>query len=122
MYTLFSASDTTDIHEDDTKPNKSSDTVNLAGGSDYLVPINNTSSPAEHQSPVSVEASTLGTDLDLGSLVEVDMPGCKHHLYGVVRWMGILRDREKPFVGVELVIINTILYEYQVILIAYYLF
>lgn len=57
----------------------------------------------DYSSPVSVSASELGTDLDIGSLVEVDISGAKQRHFGVIRWMGVLRDRDTPFVGVELV-------------------
>ena len=62
------------------------------------------SAAIDHQLiPTSLAASELGTDLDIGSVVQVDIPGSANKLFGVIRWMGILRDRDKPFVGVELV-------------------
>jgi len=68
----------------------------------------NTDAGDPQVNPTSVTASALGTDLDIGSLVQVDIPGSANNQFGVIRWMGILRDRDKPFVGVELVIFSVL--------------
>ena len=65
--------------------------------------ISDSTAIEHHLIPTSLAASALGTDLDIGSVVQVDIPGSANKLFGVIRWIGILRDRDKPFVGVELV-------------------
>jgi len=57
------------------------------------------SSPAV--TPKSLSAGDLETDLDLGSVVELDLDGSVH--YGVLRWIGYVQDRSQPIAGVELV-------------------
>lgn len=51
--------------------------------------------------PKSLSKAELDTDLEIGSMVEVEIGGSVH--YGVMRWIGFLKDRNKPLVGVELV-------------------
>ena len=50
----------------------------------------------------AMTAAELGTDLDIGSKVEVvgNLPNCK---YGVVRWMGRDNQKNKPIAGLEMV-------------------
>ena len=51
----------------------------------------------------SVDPRQLGTEFDLGSMVEVvdNPPNCR---YGVIRWMGFVKDRQTdPLVGLEMV-------------------
>ena len=52
--------------------------------------------------PTAMTAAELGTELDLGSMVEVvgNPANCK---YGVVRWLGRYKERNKPIVGLEMV-------------------
>jgi len=55
---------------------------------------------------MALTASDLGIDVDIGSMVEVDIPTSAGSVvqYGVVRWMGcFVFDRSRPMVGVELV-------------------
>lgn len=51
--------------------------------------------------PTPLNASDLDSDLELGSMVEVlgNPPHCQ---YGVVKWLGYLKDRSKPIVGLEM--------------------
>ncbi len=51
--------------------------------------------------PMPIDFSEVESDLELGSMVEVmgNPPHCK---YGVVKWIGYLRDRSKPIVGLEM--------------------
>ena len=52
--------------------------------------------------PISLSPHEVQTDLDMGSMVEV-LGNPEEFRYGVVRWMGYLRDRNKPMVGLEMV-------------------
>lgn len=52
--------------------------------------------------PRSLGPTDLKTCLDVGSLVEVDIPGYNAVQYGVIRWMGLLKEGNKAYVGVEL--------------------
>lgn len=53
--------------------------------------------------PMAIDPARAGTDLEIGSMVEVDIPGSDTHQHGVIRWMGFLNDPSKVIVGVELV-------------------
>lgn len=53
--------------------------------------------------PIPIDPSKLNTELDIGSMVEVDIPGLNELQYGVVRWMGLLKEGNTTYVGVELV-------------------
>ena len=61
-----------------------------------------TSPDKEVIQPVALDPKDLETDLDFGSMVEVmDNPAdCQ---YGVIRWIGYLRDKNKPIAGLEMV-------------------
>ena len=51
--------------------------------------------------PKSLNAKELNSELDIGSMVEVDISGSL--CYGVIRWIGYLKDKESPIAGIELV-------------------
>ena len=55
----------------------------------------------DNSGPIPLTASDIDTDLDIGSMVEVlgNPPQCQ---YGVVKWIGYLKDRSKPIVGLEM--------------------
>lgn len=53
--------------------------------------------------PITLHPSKLNTELDIGSMVEVDIPGYNEMQYGVVRWMGLLKEGNTTYAGVELV-------------------
>lgn len=57
--------------------------------------------------PLPLDPHDLDTDLEYGSMVEVvgNPPECR---YGVIRWVGYLRDKNKPIAGIELVSIQII--------------
>jgi len=65
--------------------------------------------------PVSLTAMELNTDLDIGSMVEVDIPGYATLQYGVIRWMGYFKDRLKPIVGIELVSVSDVFVDIQLV-------
>lgn len=55
----------------------------------------------DNSGPIPLNPSEIDTDLDIGSMVEVlgNPPQCQ---YGVVKWLGYLKDRSKPIVGLEM--------------------
>lgn len=62
---------------------------------------NNLTSPDENLIPKTLSRMELDTDLDIGSMVEVEIGGNIH--YGVMKWLGFLNDKRKPLAGIELV-------------------
>lgn len=61
----------------------------------------NSISPDENLIPKTLSRMELDTDLDIGSMVEVEIGGNIH--YGVMKWLGFLNDKRKPLTGIELV-------------------
>ncbi len=61
-------------------------------------------SPVSDESiiPVQMNFTEVNSDLDYGSMVEVigNPPTCQ---YGVVKWLGYYKDKNKPIVGLEMV-------------------
>ena len=51
----------------------------------------------------AVTAAELGTELDIGSRVEVVGNPSNKNKYGVVRWLGRDNERNKSVVGLEMV-------------------
>jgi ubiquitin thioesterase CYLD len=101
------ACDVSDVCKDDDVESSAMDCVKseqLPSTMSGVVDTNMQSSSVDHSEVetqddiVSVAPNELGTDLELGSVVEVD--DCEQHQYGVIRWMGISRDT--PYVGVEM--------------------
>ena len=51
--------------------------------------------------PKALSKAELETDMEIGTMVEIDISGvCQ---YGVIRWIGFLDDRNRPIAGIELV-------------------
>ena len=52
--------------------------------------------------PKALDPSEIDGDLEIGSMVEVENnpENCR---YGVIKWIGYLRDKHKPIAGLEMV-------------------
>ena len=66
--------------------------------------------------PKPLDPAEAGTDLELNSMVEVS-GNPEYCRYGIIRWIGYMREKSKPIAGLEMVsssrILSMILYVQQ---------
>lgn len=65
----------------------------------------------QQDEPLPLESSEVDSELEVGSMVEVmgNLPSCQ---YGVIRWIGYLRDKNKPIAGLEMACIRRFYYSF----------
>ncbi len=52
--------------------------------------------------PISIDPAANNIDLEIGAMVEI-VGGASNCRYGVVKWLGRLRDNIKIYAGVQMV-------------------